>query len=163
MANSSSDLVSWERVHFFWVDERCVPPEDPESNFGVAKSLLLDKIKIPSKNIHRIMGEMDPSEEAIRYSAEIAGSTVTKGRLPAFDLIILGLGEDGHTASIFRGNNKLFFSEKICETTVHPVSHQKRITITGAVINNADNISICCYRRKEIPDGFSNPEERGDF
>jgi 6-phosphogluconolactonase len=140
IAGSLKDSVAWEKVHIFWVDERCVPPDDPESNYGMAKSLLLDTIKIPSENLHRIIGEKPPSEEALRYAAEIAAFTVTRRRLPMFDLILLGLGNDGHTASIFPGNDKSFHSEKICETAVHPVSHQNRITITGSVINNAAKI-----------------------
>jgi len=135
-----SDSISWEYVHFFWGDERCVPPDDPESNFRMTKKSLLDKIKIPLENIHRIMGEKDPDEEAARYSNEIVSFTREVKKLPAFDLIILGLGEDGHTASIFPGNSKLLNSDKVCEVAVHPVSFQKRITITGKVINNAKHI-----------------------
>jgi 6-phosphogluconolactonase len=140
IADRCSDSVSWEKVHFFWIDERCVPPGDNESNFGTAKTAFLNRINIPSGNIHRIKGENEPSEEAVRYSSEIAGFNRKRGNQPVFDLIILGLGEDGHTASIFPGNNRLFNSEKICEPVVHPVSLQKRITLTGKVINNADNV-----------------------
>ena len=135
-----SDSISWEYVHFFWGDERCVPTDDPESNFRMTKKSLLDKIKIPLENIHRIMGEKDPDEEAARYSNEIVSFTREVKKLPAFDLIILGLGEDGHTASIFPGNSKLLNSDKVCEVAVNPVSFQKRITITGKVINNAKHI-----------------------
>jgi 6-phosphogluconolactonase len=78
--------------------------------------------------------------EAVRYSDEIVQFARNRNGLPVFDLIMLGLGEDGHTASIFPGNNILFDSEKICETVFHPASLQKRITVTGRVINNADNI-----------------------
>lgn len=132
--------VPWKFVHFFWGDERCVPPDNPESNFGMTKRIFLEKIKIPQANIHRIMGEKEPAEEAVRYSKEIKGFTSERGGLPVFDLIILGLGEDGHTASIFPGNNKLLNSEKICDIAIHPLSFQKRITITGNVINNAENV-----------------------
>ena len=135
-----SDSVPWKFVHLFWGDERCVPPDDPESNFGMTKKVFLEKIKIPPANIHRIIGEKDPSEEALRYSNEIAGFTSEMAGLPVFNLIILGLGEDGHTASIFPDNNKLLNSEKICEVAIHPLSFQKRITITGKVINNAENV-----------------------
>ena len=134
--------VPWQFVHIFWVDERCVSPDDKESNFGMANKRLLSKIKIPSVNIHRIRGEDDPEKEAIRYSAEISAFTVERDGLPLFDLIILGMGEDGHTASIFPGHTELFDSEKICEVAIHPVTKQKRITITGRVINNAENISF---------------------
>jgi len=86
------------------------------------------------------MGEKDLFEEASRYSNEIVDYTRKMRGYPVFDIIILGLGDDGHTASIFPGNNAFFKSEKICEVAVHPKSFQKRITLTGTVINNAENI-----------------------
>jgi len=140
LSDHFSRYAIWKYVRFFWGDERCVPPDDPESNYGMTKRLFLDKIKIPSENIHRIMGEKNPSEEVVRYSNEIAIFTREREGLPQFDLIILGLGEDGHTASIFPGNNKLLNSDKICEIALHPVSSRLRITITGKVINNAENV-----------------------
>lgn len=132
--------ADWSYTHFFWVDERCVPPEDSESNFGMTKKTLIDKIKIPRANIHRIRGENDPVKEAIRYEAEIKKITRRVNNLPLFDLIILGLGEDGHTASIFPHNRELLVSDRICDVAVHPVTGRKRVTLTGPVINNADNI-----------------------
>lgn len=135
-----SDSVSWENVHFFWGDERCVPPEDPESNYGMTKRVLFDKIHIPSSNIHRIRGENIPEKEAERYSKEIASFTRKRDGLPVLDLVILGLGVDGHIASIFSGHQELITSEQICRVAVHPVTSQKRVTITGRVINNADII-----------------------
>lgn len=140
LGDNFSDSVMWKYVHFFWVDERCVSPEDPESNFGMAKNVLLSKISIPSSNIHRIRGEKNPEKEALRYSKQISRLTREREGLPVFDLVILGLGEDGHVASIFPDQNHLLTSEKICEVAIHPVSKQKRITLTGKVINNADNI-----------------------
>jgi 6-phosphogluconolactonase len=132
--------VSWDKVHFFWVDERCVPPEDHESNFGMTREVLFSKIDIPHENIHRIKGEDDPAKEAERYSREINDFTIKRDGLPFFDIVLLGLGEDGHTASIFPGNKKLFLTAKICTTAVHPSTGQTRITITGNVINNAAGI-----------------------
>ncbi len=132
--------VNWHNVHFFWVDERCVPPDHPESNFGMTHKALLDKIDIPIGNIHRIRGEDDPEKEADRYSEEIKSHTLKRNGLPFFNIMLLGLGEDGHTASIFPGNEKLFLTDKICTSAVHPSTGQERITITGKVINNAANI-----------------------
>jgi 6-phosphogluconolactonase len=137
-----SGFALWEHVHFFWGDERCVPADNPDSNFGMAGKILLEKIDIPSDNIHRIKGEDDPEKEAIRYSQEIYGYSRKRKGLPLFDLIILGLGEDGHIASIFPGHNELFSSDKICEVAIHPVTLQKRITITGRIINNADSVTF---------------------
>jgi 6-phosphogluconolactonase len=127
----------WHHVHFFWVDERCVSPEDPESNFGMTNEIFLSRIDIPQENIHRIRGEGDPDIESKRYSNEIKDITVQKGGLPFFNIILLGLGEDGHTASLFPGNERLFMADNVCEAVIHPSTGQGRITITGKVINNA--------------------------
>lgn len=135
-----SGSAPWEFVHFFWGDERCVPPVSPDSNFGMAFRTLFKKIHIPQENIHRIYGEHNPLKEALRYSDLISQFTRNRDGFPVFDLILLGIGDDGHTASVFPDRTELFHSEKICEVSVHPVSHQKRITITGRVINNAENV-----------------------
>jgi len=140
LAEKYSATQEWGNVHIFWGDERCVPPDDPESNYGEAYELFLKKINLPAAGIHRIMGEEDPDNEALRYSDEIKNNTRSRNALPALDLIILGLGNDGHTASIFPGKMALLDSEKICGVAVHPDTGQKRITLTGRVINNADNI-----------------------
>lgn len=135
-----SNSAPWEFVRFYWGDERCVPPVSPDSNFGMAFRTLFKKIKIPERNIHRIYGEQEPVREAIRYSDLITNNIKIREGLPVFDIVLLGIGEDGHTASIFPGMNHLFNSDKICEVALHPVSHQKRITLTGRIINNADKI-----------------------
>ncbi|MBE3084851.1 MAG: 6-phosphogluconolactonase [Bacteroidetes bacterium] len=137
-----SKSVPWEFVLFFWGDERCVSPDNPESNYGMTRRKLLEKINIPSSNIHRIRGEDDPEKEASRYSEEISDYTGKRNGLPLFNLVILGLGEDGHTASIFPENKELLNSDKICEVAVHPLTLQKRITLTGRVINNADSVNF---------------------
>jgi 6-phosphogluconolactonase len=142
LADRYSASINWAYVHFFWGDERCVPPCDPDSNYGTVSRMLLDKINIPDFNIHRIRGEDDPEIEAARYSLEIRNFTVSRNDMPVFDHIILGLGEDGHTASIFPGNTELLLSENVCDVVIHPVTGQKRITITCRVINNAYNITF---------------------
>ena len=142
MGENFAESVPWKFVHFFWGDERCVPPDNDESNYGMAQRKFLSRIEIPSGNIHRIRGEDDPENEAARYSLDILSSVRNRDRLPLFDLVILGLGEDGHTASIFPGHSELFDSDKICEVALHPVTGQKRITLTGRVINNADNVTF---------------------
>jgi len=149
LADRYYNSAVWEHVHFFWGDERCVPPVSNESNYGLAKRTLFDKIGIPSKNIHRILGENDPSDESLRYSSEITSFTQEKNGLPAFDIVLLGLGEDGHTASIFPGYLDLLTSEKICEVAVNPYSGQKRITITGRIINNAASVFFLATGKKK--------------
>ena len=141
--------VSWKNVHIFWGDERCVPSDNAESNFGMAWRKFLSKIEIPSLNIHRIHGEDDPEKEASRYSEEISLHTGKRDGMPLFDLVLLGLGEDGHTASIFPGHPELFYSDKICEVTIHPVTKQKRISLTGKVINNAEAVTFLVTGKKK--------------
>jgi 6-phosphogluconolactonase len=103
-----ADKIDWERIHLWWGDERCVPPDNEASNFYQAKNHLISKIAIPEENIHRIKGENNPAEEAKRYADEIGQYINFRGDNPVFDIIILGLGEDGHTASIFPDQLELF-------------------------------------------------------
>jgi 6-phosphogluconolactonase len=94
----------WSRVHFFWVDERCVPPTDDQSNFKLANESLFIPAEVNHANIHRIHGELTPEEGAIHYIEEISRFFGTQaGQLPEFDLIHRGMGPDGHTASLFPG------------------------------------------------------------
>ena len=142
LSKNYEDKFDWNQIHFYWGDERCVPPDDDESNYGMTKEYLLDHINIPRDNIHRIKGEDDPEVEAKRYSEEIKKNIRLKNELPVFDLIILGLGEDGHTASIFPNQMILLQSQKICEVATHPSTEQKRITLTGRVINNSKAVTF---------------------
>lgn len=152
IAADYNNKFDWSRIHLFWGDERCVSPDSSESNYAMTKKYLLDQINIPEKNVHRINGENDPETEAKRYEVEIKSNVKLKNGLPCFDLVMLGLGEDGHTASIFPNQMNLIDSEKICEVAVHPSSGQKRITLTGRVINIASVITflVTGESKKEI-------------
>jgi 6-phosphogluconolactonase len=132
----------WNKVHFFWGDERCVPPLHPESNFGMANRYLLRALNIRETNIHRIRGESRPEEEAIRYSGEIGSHVGTRNSIPVFDWIFLGMGDDGHTASIFPDHMSLLYTDAICAVSVHPQSGQKRITLTGNPLIHARRITF---------------------
>ncbi|MEO8232203.1 MAG: 6-phosphogluconolactonase [Ignavibacteriota bacterium] len=140
LASYFKEKIDWNKINIFWGDERCVPPDNLESNFKMADESLLSKINIPEKNIFRIKGEEKPEKEAERYSKVIEQNIPLKNSKPRFDLIMLGLGEDGHTASIFPDQLSLLEEENICSVSVHPVTKQNRITLTGKVINNAKNI-----------------------
>lgn len=140
LSSEYKDKIDWDKVRLFWGDERCVPPGNSESNYGVAKELLFDKVNIPSQNIFRIIGENDPAKEAVRYSEVIKENVEFENELPSFDLFMLGLGEDGHTASIFPDQMNLLNSDKVCEMAKHPVTGQIRVTITGRAINNSKRI-----------------------
>lgn len=137
LAEEYSNKIEWNKVHFYWGDERCVPPDSDESNYKMAKEFLLDEIRLPETNIYRIKGECEPHAEAIRYSDKILETVRIINNLPSFDFVMLGLGEDGHTASIFPDRLDLFKSEKLCEAVQHPSTHQNRITLTGNLINNS--------------------------
>jgi len=135
-----STKLDWNRVNFFWGDERCVPPDNDESNYKMANESLLKPLNIAEENIFRIKGEINPDEEKNNYQKLIAEKVYLENNIPCFDIMLLGLGEDGHTASIFPNQMELFNSQNFCEVAVHPDSGQKRITLTGRVINNSKDI-----------------------
>jgi len=141
LAESHSQLP-WKKIHIFWADERCVPPEDPESNYGMTRKSLLNNIDIPDINVHRIIGEADPESEASRYSEEIKLRVFSDKIRPEFDWILLGLGEDGHTASLFPNSPVLKNTKSISAVAIHPQTGQKRITLTLPVLNYAQRISF---------------------
>lgn len=130
----------WKNIHCWWVDERMVPSDDPESNYGTARKLLFSKTDIPQENIHPIKGENDPKAEALSYSKQIVDALSLSNGWPVFNLILLGMGDDGHTASIFPDQLHLLESTQTCEVAIHPQSGQKRITLTGPAINNAQRV-----------------------
>jgi len=133
------DQVDWQHVHFFWADERCVPKDDEASNFRTAFETLLSKIALSQKNIHRIKGEEAPDKAARDYEEEIRGFFGRSER-PGFDLIILGMGEDGHTASLFPGSKSLEERVGLAVPVYFEKPGKNRITLTLAVLNNADQI-----------------------
>lgn len=132
--------IDWKKIRFFWGDERCVPPTDEESNYRMTKEHLFNFIQVPRENIYRIMGEHEPGEEAIRYGELLQNELPLLNGKPAFDIMMLGMGDDGHTASIFPYEMTLWDREENCVTATHPVSGQKRISITGKVINSSKHV-----------------------
>ncbi len=136
----SKDL--WRKVHFFWVDERCVPPDHADSNYGMTKKRLLDRINISPKNIHRIRGEHEPVSEAIRYGGEIDRNVRKQDGIPVFDWIFLGIGNDGHTASIFPNRMDLISSDQLCAASSHPDTGQFRVTLTGRPLVKGQRITF---------------------
>ncbi len=142
LSKEYAEIVEWSKAHFFWGDERCVPPTDGESNYKMTKDFLFDHVSIPEGNIHRVLGENDPQEEAIRYGQQLSEVCTEANGLPQVDLMILGMGDDGHTASIFPNNMALLQSDKVCDVATHPESGQKRVTLTGPVLNNS---KIICF------------------
>jgi 6-phosphogluconolactonase len=129
--------VDWPRVHVFWGDERCVPPDHPDSNYRMAYEALLDRIAIPAENIHRIQGELPPDQAAAAYRAELETALSINGR---FDLILLGMGADGHTASLFPGTAALEERERPVAAVYVKHLQAWRITLTLPVINAARHV-----------------------
>jgi 6-phosphogluconolactonase len=139
LGDEYSGAVPWEFVNIFWVDERCVLPGHPDSNYGMAKRLFIDKSGIPATNVFRMRGEDDPATEAARYSGDLSARLRSRDGVPLFDLVILGIGDDGHTASIFPGQQYLMTSDQLCAVSVSPAG-QSRITLTGRIINNSEAV-----------------------
>jgi 6-phosphogluconolactonase len=137
------DRVDWPRVHLFWGDERCVPPDHPESNFRMVQETLLAKIQIPSQNVHRMIGEKEPAQAAAAYEQELREFfAVQPGQMPRFDLILLGLGEDGHTASLFPGTAALDETEHWVAAVYVEQLQSYRLTLTLPVINAAAQVTF---------------------
>jgi 6-phosphogluconolactonase len=133
--------IDGPKWHIFWSDERCVPPDDPESNYRMARESFLDHVPIPPENIHRLRGESDPAPEAARYEADIR-QTVLGDPLPRFDLILLGMGDDGHTASLFPGTEALKETERLVVANYVPQKSSWRLTFTYPLINAAHDVLI---------------------
>jgi len=157
LANEFKNKVDWNQVHIFWGDERCVPPHDPGSCYGQARDLLLSHVPISEANIHRIKGDpstssgqrLDPVEASRDYSLTLRGFSSPPLDVPRFDLVYLGMGEDGHTASLFPGS-----PVDVTELTM-PVTAQyqdrpaNRVTLTPVVFNSARVIAFMATGEKK--------------
>lgn len=130
--------VSWSRVQVFWGDERCVPPEDAESNYRMAREALLDHVAVPAANVHRIRGEDPPASAASRYDADLRRLLRTSGG--RLDLVLLGLGQEGHTASLFPGGAAVRESRRWVVAEYVPAVSSWRVTQTLVPINAAAEV-----------------------
>lgn len=140
LAEEYKNRLPWQELLLFWGDERCVPPGDVQSNYRMTRKHLLDKVPVEPSHVFRIRGENPPAEEAQRYSRVLKEALPEAGGIPQLDLVILGMGDDGHTASIFPHEMELWRSGSLCEVATHPESGQKRISLTGQIINNAKQV-----------------------
>jgi 6-phosphogluconolactonase len=133
--------VSWRHVEFFWGDERPVAPDHPESNYRMAREALLDHLPVADAQVHRIRGESPPAQAAEEYESEIARVLgVPPGTMPRFDLVLLGLGPDGHTASLVPGTTALTETRRVVVANYVPKFGVDRITLTAPAINAAHAI-----------------------
>ena len=131
--------VMWSRVQVLWGDERCVPPDHVESNYRMAREALLDRVPVPAANVHRMHGEDDPATAAGAYEATLRAllQTPARGRI---DLVLLGLGEDGHTASLFPGSAVVHEQTRWVMAVRAAAASMWRITLTPAIINAAAEV-----------------------
>ncbi len=133
--------VPWAKLHLYWVDERCVPPTDAESNYRMTKEALLSKVPLPEDQVYRMEGELDPEEAANRYETVLRNSMKLEGaESPAFDLLLLGMGDDGHTASLFPHTAALEELGRLVVANHVPQKDTWRITLTFPVINQARQV-----------------------
>ncbi|MFR9165875.1 MAG: 6-phosphogluconolactonase [Dysgonomonas sp.] len=157
------NIIPWDRILFFWGDERCVPPDNNMNNYAMTKEHLFDKVDVPNNNIFRIHGENEPEEEAVWYSKVLQSRLPLENDVPVFDLIILGLGDDGHTASIFPQQINLWDSPKNCVVAEHPESKMKRVSVTGKIINSARNVVFLATGDKKSEKVQQIIKHRKDF
>jgi len=137
--NASSSGIDWSAVHVFWVDERAVPPDHTESNFRLADELLLSKLPTPGAVVHRIAGEMAPDEAAHCYEADLSASFPDE-EIPVFDLLVLGVGNDGHTSSLFPGMDLDDSSGRKAVDVYVEKLRSHRVTLTLPVLTNARHL-----------------------
>jgi 6-phosphogluconolactonase len=137
-----SQKIPWRRVQLYWGDERCVPADDPASNYGAARETFIKHVPIPPANVHRMPGEEDPQKAADIYEAELrdlAAKERPPSGVPVFDLVLLGLGRDGHTASLFPRSDALTVEDRFCVATQAP-DGSPRLTVTAPVVNAARRV-----------------------
>ncbi len=144
------DRVDWSQLHLFFGDERAVPPDHPESNYRMAYEALISKVSIPARNVRRIVGEGNPKENARFYETQL--KTFFAGLpWPRFDLVFLGMGDDGHTASLFPGSAALNEKSDWAVATRLARSGPERITLTLPVFNHAARIMFLVTGKEKAP------------
>jgi 6-phosphogluconolactonase len=144
--------IPWSKTHIFWVDERCVGVDDPASNFGLAKKDFLERIPIPLEQIHPMPGECAPEEGAKNYHKEMEKVFQTKEEdLPVFDLIFLGMGKDGHTASLFPGGKPSHAPGRWVIAVKGGDPNVYRLTLTYEVLNRAKRVTFLVSGKEKAP------------
>lgn len=141
LASRFHHSIDWSEVQFFWGDERCVPPTDSASNFGMAERAMIAKLGLEARQIHRMHGEMAPAEGARAYEAELQEAFgLAPGALPCFNLTLLGLGENAHIASLFPHDRALRERERLAVAVEVEAPLRHRVTLTAPVLNNSERI-----------------------
>ena len=136
--------LKWDKVQIFWVDERCVPPDSQDSNYGLAAHTFLDKVPVPKENIHRMPGEVkDYAEAAVEYEKVIREVfSIKRGEFPKFDLIVLGMGAEGHIGSLFPTSYSLYDTDDLVSVVYFMNNKYDRITLTPPVLCAAKHLAV---------------------
>lgn len=137
---AETQRIDWSKVYIFWGDERAVPPEHADSNYRMARETLLDRVALPAKNIYPVPTELEPEQAAARYEQNLRAFFAECNGIIRFDLVLLGMGDDGHTASLFPYTAALDETERLVMANYVPKLETWRITLTAPVINNAASI-----------------------
>jgi 6-phosphogluconolactonase len=133
--------MPWQRLELYWVDERTVPPDHAESNYRMTREAMLDHVPMCPAQVHRMEGELEPEVAAARYESLLRDSFKLEGaETPRFDLLQLGMGDDGHTASIFPHTEAIHTLGRLVTANQVPQKNTWRITLTWPVINQADSV-----------------------
>jgi 6-phosphogluconolactonase len=158
-----ADILPWGKIHFFWGDERCVPPDHPDSNYRMTNEALLSKVPVPQGNVHRIPAEdKDPDHAATQYSETLRN--FFSEEFPRFDLVFLGMGPDGHCASLFPGSTALHVNDRSVVANYVEKFQSWRITMTARTLNRARNVIFLVAGEdkapalREVLEGPRNPE-----
>ncbi|MFN2567524.1 MAG: 6-phosphogluconolactonase [Gemmatimonadaceae bacterium] len=140
------DAIPWDRTDVCFGDERCVPPDDPASNYGMVRATLLDHVPVPAKRVHRVAGELGATAAARDYDARMPELFREDANAPTFDVALLGVGADGHTASLFPGDPALEERERWAVPALAPpgAKVRERVTLTLSVLNRARLVLILC-------------------
>jgi 6-phosphogluconolactonase len=149
LATDQRDQVDWSKIHVFWGDERCVAPDDPGASYRQAKESLLNQVAIPENNIHRVKGELEPASAAAEYVQILKSFAEYELKFPRFDLVYLGMGEDGHTASLFPGSPVDVTEPVIPVTANYQDRPANRVTMTQVVFNQARMIVFMATGEKK--------------
>jgi 6-phosphogluconolactonase len=165
LGNQFQNGVDWSGVHFFWGDERCVPVDDAGNSYGLTKKVLFDKINIPDENIHRVLSELEPDSASRKYAHTLTLFAEPPLAWPRFDLVLLGMGDDGHTASLFPNSPMDVDSPTMAVTANYQGRPANRVTLTEMVLNSSRNIVFLVTGKSKaetlnrVINGVYQPEE----
>jgi 6-phosphogluconolactonase len=163
----AAQAFEWKAIEIFWVDERCVPPDDAQSNYRMTREALLDRIQIEPARIHRIKGELPPEQAAALYREDIWNTfDLSPSELPVFDIIQRGMGPDAHTASLFPGGPLIEDRTHVASDVWVEKMKQHRVTLLPGVLEKGRH-TLCLAtgleKQQALRDVLSGPEDLKNF